>query len=66
MDSVIRWANYVKDNPNWRKYHTEFINAQFENSYRVIFELLKQPNGKDKIKKLFNIQNVNCCPGLLK
>ncbi|HLD18598.1 MAG TPA: hypothetical protein VJB90_01150 [Candidatus Nanoarchaeia archaeon] len=64
MESVERWAKYVRSNKNWRTLHTEFIDSQFENTYRVINELLKQPNGKEKIKSLYGIKNEKGYPSL--
>lgn len=56
-DHIESWAHFVKTNPNWKKIHTEFINAQFEKANSFIKRLLKQPNGKEKIIKLYKIKN---------
>ncbi|HIJ11070.1 TPA: hypothetical protein HA278_03350 [Candidatus Woesearchaeota archaeon] len=59
MEQVERWAKFVRDNPTkWQKPHAEFIDALFQNQKRVLLELLKQPNGKEKIIKLYNIKNI--------
>lgn len=59
LESVERWAKFVKVNSNWRKYHTEFINSQFNNSYQFLEKLKKLPNGRNKIIRLYNIKNLN-------
>lgn len=60
MDSVERWANYVKNNPDWKKIYTEFIDAKFEKAYAAIERILKTPNGK--IKKIYNTKNEKAYP----
>ena len=56
---VIRWANFIKKNPNkWRKIHTRSINAQFEMNRKFLKNLSKQPDGAEKIIKLYNIKNL--------
>lgn len=62
MDHVERWAKYVRSNPAWRSYHTKFINAQFENAYDAIDRILMTKNGKKKIQKMYNIQNLKGYP----
>ena len=57
MESVERWANYVKNNPDWKRQHTAFINAQIEMARRAIEKIRKQPGGKEKLMKLYNISN---------
>jgi len=43
MEAVEKWALFVKNNPdNWKKIHTEFINAQFEKAYKAIDKILKE------------------------
>ena len=59
MEQVERWANFVKNNPDkWKKIHTKFINAQFEKHRAFIKRLLKEPDGFEKIVKLYDIKNV--------
>lgn len=65
MEAVIRWANYVRNNKNWKKEHTKFINAQFEKTYAFIRRLAKQKNGKEKIMKIYGIKNISGYPELL-
>jgi hypothetical protein len=65
-EQIIRWANYVKDNPTkWKKTHTKFINAQFDKHRKFNTRLLKTKNGKEKFIKLYNIKNKNSVRKLL-
>jgi len=57
LEQIERWANYVKTNPKWRKEHDEFINSIFANHDRFLKNMLKTPEGKSKIVKLYNIKN---------
>ena len=67
MEQVERWATYVRENPTaWKKIHTRFINAQFDKHQRFIKALLKEPDGFDKIIKLYDIKNVEAYRKLLK
>ena len=59
IESIERWANFVKNNPlSWKKIHTEFIDSQFQKSEDFIKRLLKQKNGVKKVISLYNITNV--------
>lgn len=58
MEQVERWAKFVKENPDkWRKEHTKFINALFENHYSFVDRLCKTPGGKEKLVKIYDIRN---------
>ena len=60
LESVRRWAIFVKENPDkWKKIHTRFINAQFDKHAKFIKRLLKTPDGRDKIVRLYGIKNRN-------
>ncbi|GEM_PF-4552295 len=62
---IDRWAEYVKTSKGaWKKEHAAFINAQFEKSEAFYLRLAKQPGGKEKIIRLFGIQNLNAVPFL--
>ena len=52
LEQIERWAEYVRTNPDWKKKHTEFIDAQFEMSNRFYKKLAETPEGREKIKKL--------------
>ncbi len=65
QDQIERWAHFVRDHPTeWKKIHTEFINAIFQKHDEFIERLLKQPNGKQKIIELYNIKNLEGYPSL--
>ena len=66
MDFVEKWANYVKNNSDWKKIHTEFIDSQFKMHENFIKRLLKEKDGKEKIIKLYKIKNLNGYKELLK
>ena len=66
-DFIERWATFVREHPTeWQKHHTAFINAQFEIAWGFIGRLAKQPSGKEKIKKIYNITNSKAYPQLLR
>ena len=64
-EAVEKWANFVKDNPDWKHIHTEFINSQFMKTEEFIKRLLKQKNGVKKVIDLYKIKNVKGYDGLL-
>ena len=45
-------------NGEWKKIHSQFINAQFEKANAFYKRLAKQPGGKEKIIKLRGIKNL--------
>lgn len=58
LDHIEKWANFVRTNPDWKKTHTEFINAQFEMAEQFMKRLLKEKGGKEKLIKLYGIKNI--------
>ena len=59
MESVERWANYIRNNPNeWKAQHTAFINAQFEKHRQAIERIKASPNGREKLVTLYTISNL--------
>ena len=64
-DFLVRWITYMKTHPNWREKHAAFINAQYQQSRRVIQELAKTPEGKAKIRALYDITNKTAYKKLL-
>ena len=52
QEHIIQWANYVKTHKDWKRIHTEFINAQFIKHKEFIARLLQESNGKEKIERL--------------
>ena len=59
IEFVEKWANFVKENSNWKKIHTKFINSQFQIHKSFIKRLIKEKNGKEKIIKIYKIKNIN-------
>lgn len=54
LNQVERWALFVRDHPaEWKKPHTEFINAIFDKHEQFKKRLLQTPDGKDKLEKLY-------------
>jgi len=51
-EHIISWANYVRSNSGWKKIHTEFIDAQYQKYYDFLDRLLKQANGREKLRQL--------------
>jgi len=66
LEQIDRWAEYVKCNKDWKKLHTEFINAQFQKSEDFYKRLAKTKEGKKKIIELFNIKNKKWHPNWVK
>ncbi len=63
MDFIARWAAFMKEHPTeWKKIHTEFINAQFISHEQFLKRLLQQPNGKKKVRELYGIKNLEGYP----
>ncbi len=58
-EQIDRWVEYVRNsNGEWKKIHSQFINAQFEKANAFYKRLAKQPGGKEKIIKLRGIKNL--------
>ena len=56
-EQIERWARYVKANPDkWKSKIKPFIDSQILMSRRFYKELLKTPEGKEKLKKLRNLK----------
>ena len=64
-DFIERWAEYVRNNPKWKKYQTMFINAQYEKFERFINNLAKTKQGQKKIVEIYGIKNIKGYPKLL-
>lgn len=52
VNQVARWAEYVRSHKDWKKIHTDFINAQFIKYSGFLKRILKTPNGREKLKLL--------------
>ena len=58
MEQVIRQAQYVREHPTeWKKEHTEFINAIYEKALAFAERLSTQPGGKEKLAKMYGLKN---------
>ena len=57
QESMERWVEYIKTHKDWKKVHTEFIDAQFKHSEQFIERMLKEPNGKETLRELYGIRN---------
>jgi hypothetical protein len=65
-EEIDRWVRYMKEHPDtWKREHTRFINAQFEKAEDFMKRLLKEPNGREKIIKAYDIKNISGYKGLL-
>ena len=51
-EEIVRWAEYVRANRDWKKQHTEFINAQYRKNALVAKILRKTSKGREKLKML--------------
>ena len=65
-DFIERWVRYMKKNPEWKKIHTKFIDAQFEKAYNFIERTLKEENGSEIIAKIYKIKNKKGYPSIFK
>ncbi len=53
LDQIERWAMFVREHPmEWKKIHTEFIDAIFDKEQAFRERLLKMPGGKEKLEEL--------------
>ena len=55
-DPIARQAERVRKG-NWKKDHTEFINAQFEKNEEFIKKMLKTKDGKERLRELYGIKS---------
>ena len=63
MDFIERWATFMKEHhTEWKKIHSEFWSAQFISHEQFLNRLLQQPNGKKKVRELYNIKNLEGYP----
>ena len=51
-DAMLKWIEYIKTNPDWRRQHNRFINSQLINANRQLCKL-----GKNKLIDIFGIKN---------
>ena len=55
-EQVERWANYVKNNPDWKKKLKPFLDAQIIMSRRIYKKLAGTEEGREKLKLLRNLK----------
>ncbi len=55
IEQVERWAENVKNNPNWKQQLKPFLDAQIIMARRFYNKLAQTPEGREKIKLLRNI-----------
>ncbi|MBS3136431.1 hypothetical protein J4401_05730 [Candidatus Woesearchaeota archaeon] len=66
-EEIDRWIKFMKEHPKeWKKIHSQFINAQFDKSHMFIERLSKTESGRKKIIAAYKIRNVNGYPRILK
>ncbi len=59
LEHIERWARFVRENPTrWKKVHTKFINALIHKNEQILQKIVQLPQGKEKIKELYQIQNL--------
>jgi hypothetical protein len=56
MEQVERWAEYVKNNPDWKSKLKPFLDAQIIMARRFYGKLAETEEGRGKIKELRNIR----------
>ncbi len=65
MDSKDIWIEFIKKDKRWKKYHTMFINAKYNEANRFIKKVAKTEEGQRIIVKIYNIKNIKGYPDLL-
>ena len=63
MEQVERWAEYVKNNPNWKSKLKPFLDSQIIIAQRVYKKLGKTEEGRKKILELKKMKNSNFYKG---
>ena len=48
-EQIIRWAEYVKTNPNWKEKLKPFLDSQIIKAQRIFHKLSKSEEGRRKI-----------------
>ena len=57
-EQIERWANYVKNNLNWKKKLKPFLDSQIIISRRIYKKLAMTKEGREKIKKLRDLRKI--------
>jgi len=57
---IDTWATFVREHPlEWKKIHTEFINAQYQKATEFMKRLEQEPGGKEKVRKMLELRRQN-------
>jgi len=56
QEQIERWANFVRDNPEWKKQFKKFSDAQIIIARRVYDKLNQTQEGRAKIKILKRLE----------
>jgi len=60
------WVIFMQKHPTeWKKIHTEFINAQFNTHKEFLKRILQESNGKEIVIELYGIKNTKAYSQLL-
>jgi len=59
IEQVERWANYVKNNPDWKKKLKPFLDAQIIISRRIHKKLSETEEGREKLRLIRNMKMNN-------
>lgn len=51
-EQIERWANYVRENPDWKKKLAPFLDGQIIMARRAYSKLSETHDGREKIKLL--------------
>ncbi len=56
-EQVVRWANYVRNNRDWKKKLKPFLDAQIIMARRFYKKLAETEEGREKIRLLRELRN---------
>ena len=62
LERIDQWEEFMKTHPDWKKIHSQFINAQFDMAERFWNRMLAEPEGKERLRELYNIKNKRAVP----
>lgn len=52
---IEKWARFVKENKDWKKHHTLFVDALIINAIKKYKKILELPNREDKLRRIRNL-----------
>ena len=53
QEFIHRWAAHVKENIDWKREHSDFINAQYTKHLELVERLEKTPQGREKLRQIY-------------